>query len=266
MSKGLRFFGTNFNENQFGGTPDASSRTDFAEFAFDGLIGTKWTSSGEDTDGNDIFLEMDYGISRNIDSFFVYNTNIDDVEVQYHNGSIWITIGDGIATITKSIDGNHLFVKLDSSVNTQKVRVIGSDTIVANEEKHVTLFYAFIELGQFEYFPKLKPRFTPKQNVFDTTDGRGFVIERGEAFSGKIEFKSHVNQNDITLAESLIARKSEFFIWPNGGDESIFSFSFRPFRFQDIFKVAIIGDSRPELTKNYYKAGYNNVINLKEVV
>lgn len=266
MSKGIRFFGTDYCENQFEGTPDASSRATFAEFAFDGLIGTKWTSDGENTDGNEVYLEMDFGISRTIDSFFVYNTNIEDIEVQYWNGSAWVSCTSGNATIVKSTDLYHYFVNLNTAVTTQKVRVAGGDTITANQEKYVTLFRAFYELGQFEYFPDLKPKYTPKQNVFDTTDGRGFVIERGESFSAKLTFKSHVNQNDITLIESLIARKQEFFMWPNGGDESIFTYEFRPYRFQDIFKVAIVGDTSPKLTKNYYRAGYNNEIDLKEVV
>jgi hypothetical protein len=128
------------------------------------------------------------------------------------------------------------------------------------------LFHAFLQVGQFEYFPEFSPKFSSKQNVFSTMDARGFVIERGEAFSAKMTLKSHVNQNDITLAETLLSRKEPFFIWPNGGDETIFRFSFRPYRFQDIFKVTITGENAPDFTKNFYRAGYNNTINLMEVV
>jgi len=266
MAKGLRFFGTDFNENQFNGTASASSASDNAIFAFDGLQGTKWLSSGENTDGNDVFVEMDYGFDRQIDSLFVYDHNIDDIEVQYHDGSNWVTANTSIATIVKSSDLFHYFVKLNSAVNTQKVRVAGSNTITADQEKYVTLFHAFNEIGQLEYFPDFSPRISSKQDSFTLTDGRGFVIERGEQFSAQINFKSHVNQNDITLAETLIDRKSPFFIWANAGDESLFTYKFKPFRFQDIFKVTIVGSSSPEYTSNYYKSGYNNKINLIEVV
>lgn len=265
MSKGLRFFGTDYNELAQEGTPSASSRTTFARFAFDGLIGTKWTSDGEDSDGDDVFLEMDFGVNRTIDSFFVYNTNIEDIEIQY-DSSGWVTCNSSIATITKSLDGLHLFVKLNSPVTTQKVRVAGSDTIIPNEEKYVTLFHAFLEIGQFEYFPDFDPKSELTQNKFKTNDGRAVIIERGEQFTAKIKFKSHVNQNDIDLAETLIARKESFWIWPNGGDESIFRFSFRPYRFHDIFKVAITSDSESKLTDNYYKSGYNNTLSVEEVI
>lgn len=266
MSKGLRFFGTDYCELGFYGTPDASSRSSFAQFAFDGLVGTKWTSDGEDTDGDDVYLEMDFGTNRTIDSFFVYNTNIEDIEVQYYDGAAWVTCNSTIATITKSADLAHLFVQLNSPVTTQKVRVAGGYTITADQEKYVTLFRAFLEIGQFEYFPEFTPKISNKQDVFSTMDARSFIIERGEAFSAKIQFKSHTNQNDITLAETLLDRKEPFFVWPNGGDESIFRFSFRPYRFQDIFKVSITGDNSPDFTKNYYKSGYNNTFNLIEVV
>lgn len=266
MAKGLRFFGTDYNNKVFDGTITASSRDSLKEFAFDGLTGTRWTSDGEDTDGNEVTLEMDYGINRTIDSFFVYNTNIEDIEVQYWNGSAWVTASASIATIVKSADFKHLFVKLNAEVTTQKVRIAGGDTLTANEEKYLGMFFAFMELGQFEYFPGFKPNIDPEQNVFKTTDGRHFVIERGEAFSASIDFVSHVNQNDIDLVEDLLERKEPFYIWPNAGDESIFTYSFKPFRFQDIFKVTIIGNNSPEYTKNYYKAGYNNTVRIIEVV
>lgn len=264
-NKGLRFFGTDYNNNAFGGTAAASSRTSLEEFPFDGLSGTKWTSDGEDTDGNEVTLEMDYGFNRTIDSFFIYNSNIEDVEVQYWSGSAWVTCSDSIATIVRSADLLHTFVKLDAEVTTTKVRIVGSDTITPNEEKYVHTFLAFLEIGQFQYFPDFDPENEPEQNVFKTTDGRGFVIERGESFSAKITFKSHKLQVDINLAEELRTRKEPFYIWPCGGDVSIFSYTFYPYRFQDMIKVTIVGPSKAKLTKNYYKAGYNNVLSLIEV-
>jgi hypothetical protein len=266
MSKGIRFFGTDYNAKELDGTSSASSRTANAQFAFDGLLSTKWVSDGEDTDGDAVYVEMDYGTNRTIDSLFVQKTNIEDVEVQYYSGSAWVTCNASIATVTKSADLFNLFVKLNASVTTQKVRVAGSNTVTPNEEKEVVLFRAFMQLGQFAYFPDFTPKITTKQNVFNTTDGRNFIIERGEVFSGKLDFKSHVNQADITLMELLIARKEPFFIWVNGGDESIFSYSYRPYRFEDIFKVSIVGDFNSKPTKNYYKAGYNNSVDIVEVI
>lgn len=265
--KGLRFFSTNYSELSFGGTITVSSADNTKQFAFDGLTGTRWITDGEGTNGDTVSLEMDFGFNRTIDSLYVYNTNISNIVLSYWNGSSYTALTGSNATIIKDATGYFVFVKLNVPVDTQKVKVTGSNTIVANQEKYVTQLMSFAEIGQFEYFPDFDPEIEPEQNVFKTTDGRGFVIERGEAFSAKITFKSHVNQNDIDLAEELYARKEPFFIWPNGGDQdNIFKFTFRPFRFQDIIKVTLVGKRSPQFSKNYYRAGFNDVMNLIEVV
>lgn len=267
MSKGLKFFGTNYAELAFGGTIAVSSADNVKDFAFDGLTGTRWITDGESTDGNAVSLEMDFGFNRTIDCIYVYNTNIDDIVLSYWNGASYTTITGSNGTIIKDSTGYFVFGKLNTPVDTQKVKVTGSNTIVANQEKYVTQLMSFAEIGQFEYFPEFDPEIMSEQNIFKTTDGRNFIIERGEAFSAKITFKSHVNQNDIDLAEELYARKEPFFIWPNGGDQDdIFRFSFRPFRFHDIMKVSIIGKRSPQFSKNYYKSGFNDAMNIVEVV
>ncbi len=267
MSKGLRFFGTDFNSRNFAGTITASSAVSLQAFAFDGLRATKWTSSGDNTDGDSITLERGFGTNRTIDSFYVYNTNIDDIVIAYWNGSAWVDLVDGgNATIVKDTDSDFVFAKLTTSVTTQNVRISGDNTIVSNQEKFVGMFFAFLQIGQFEFFPDFKPMVDVFQNVFKTTDARSFVIERGEAFKCEIAPKSHINQNDITLSTTLLERKEPFYLWANGGDNSIFSFQFKPFRFKDIFKMTIVGKNVPGFTKNYYKAGYNNKIKMIEVV
>lgn len=269
--KGLRFFGVDYNNINFDGTANASSNPLLAPFAFDGLTSTRWTSSGQNTDGNSIYLEMNYGFNRTVNSFYVYNTNIADVQVEYWNGSAWVILTSSNATITKSIDTNYLFVRSNTDITTMKVRVIGSNTTPANNEKQITLFYAFTELGQFQGFPGFVPTYLLTQDVFNVTDGRNFIIERGEVFNAQINFVSHQIQNDINLASTLFQYKQPFFIWPNGGNEAIFRFQFRPFRFQDIVKVAVsLGSSStsstPSFTGNFYKAGYNDILSLVEVV
>lgn len=266
MPKGLRFLGTDYANKVFGGIITVSSADSLKTFAFDGLKGTSWTTSGEDSNGDAVSIEMDFGAPRTINSFYVYNTNIDNILIATWNGSSWDDVTSGNATIVKKSDGYFMYAKLTTAVSTEKIRITGSNTIVANQEKYVALFMAFLEIGQFEYFPIFKPSINPLQNVFTTTDGRGFVIERGEVFKAILQLKSHVSVSDIALTTTLLERKEPFFLWPNGGDESIFSYVFKPFRFEDIFKVTIVGSNKPMFTKNYYKAGYNNEIKLIEVI
>lgn len=270
MAKGLRFFGTDFNENSFGNDVTVSSASDKYKFMFDGLKDTKWISDGEDSDGNEVSVEVLFGNTlrpntRVIDSFYIHETNIEDLEIQYYTGSAWATLNSSVATILKSDDNRNIFVQSNTELTVQKIKLVGSDTLTPNEEKEITLFMAFLEAGQFEYFPDFTPKRDVTQSKFKTSDGRNIVIDRGECFEAKIKFESHVNQNDIDLIEELLSRKEPFFIWPCGGDESIFEYSFYPYRFRDIFKVSADGDNAPKVTKNYYKAGYNNTVNLVEV-
>ena len=262
MSKGLRFFGTDYNNIAFANTVTVSSRDANKNFMFDGLIYTRWISSDENTDGNAISIEVDYVTNKTFDSFYIYNTNISNVAIDYWNGSSWISV----STLIKSTDNRYVFGHLSSPVTATKVRITGSNTIVADQEKSVTLFNTFLEIGQFEYFPTPKYKNNSKQDILKMDDGRNFIIERGGAFEVTLTFKSHVNQNDINLMRTLIDRKESFYIWECGGDISIFTYSIKPFRFRDIFKVAIVGPDSGEYTKNYYKGGYNDKIKMIETV
>jgi len=264
MAKGLRFFGTDYNNIALEPSVTVSSGDTLKNFMFDGLLATKWTSIGEGTDGSPISVEIEFSTSRTINCLYVYSTNIEDITFWYDDGG-YVEITSSNATITKSSDGYHVFVKLNTNITTSKLKITGEDTIVENQDKYITEFYSFLELGQFNYFPDFSPKIDNTQNVFKLDDGRNFIIERGESFEADITFKSHINQADITLIETLLARKEPFFIWPNGGDETLFIYKFKPFRFQDIFKVAISGDNSPEFTRNYYKSGYNNKIKVIQV-
>ena len=261
MSKGFRFFGTDHNNIAFSNTVTVSSRDANKDFMFDNLIYTRWISDGENTDGDAISVEVDYVTNRTFDSFYVYNTNIDDIAIDYWDGLAWVSVSG----LTKSSESRYVFGYLSSPITATKVRITGSNTIVADQEKSITLFYTFLEIGQFEYFPTPKYKNNNKLKIMKLDDGRNFIIERGGAFENELTFKSHVNQNDIDLTRTLIDRKEPFYVWPCGGDVSIFTYSFKPYRFQDIFKVAIIGPDGGEHTKNYYKAGYNDKIKMVEV-
>lgn len=262
---GLRFFGTDWCELPFGNTITANSNADLQDFMFDNKESTKWISDDKSTSGLPISVEIDFGQQRCIDSVFIRNTNISDIEVQYYVSPDWATFGDTNATILKSADSKNVFIKSNETLYPTKMKIYGTDTITLGQEKYVSIFRAFCEIGQFEYYPMFEPKRKRFQSVFNTMDGRRVIIERGERFEAMLKFKSHVNQNDIDLIEELLERREPFFIWACAGDTSVFTYSFYPFRFKDLFKVSIEGDSKPYLTKNYYKAGYNDDIKISEV-
>jgi len=263
--KGITFFDFNFALQEFGGTVAVSSNDAVKWLAFDGRKDTRWLSSGEDTDGDAISLGRDLETNRDIRAFYIYNTNIANIAFEYYDGS-WQTVTDGVnAVITKSADGKYIYVLLNAKITMSKIRITGSNTIVADNEKEIYNIYAFDLIGTLE-FP-INPNPTEKLNekVLKKEDSKNIVITKGDSLEFSLNIKSHINQNDIDLLETLKRRKTEFHIWINAGVEGQFIYSFAPYRFKDIYKVARVRGGNPSLTKNLYWTGLNDRIRLVEV-
>lgn len=260
MAAGIKLFGFNYNGEGYLPTISVSSGTNTMSYPTDNLKYTRWSTSGQSTDGDNVFWACDYGAPRTIDNVFVLQTNISNLQFVYGTGD---TPCPSCVT-TKSTDGMHYNFKLGAVV-TDRYKLIGSTTIVANQEKYINEIYSFAELGQFEYPVQLRPKRVKSQVDLKLENGKHFVINKGEALEGQLRFKSHINQNDIDLYTNLIERDSEFHIWPCGGDETQFTYKFWPYRFQDIFKVSIIKSISPMYTKNLFKSGLNDTVDIVEV-
>lgn len=269
MPAGIKFFGEDFNSSSyFNNVITVSSNDSNKGFALDNLNYTKWVSSGENTDGNQVTFEVDYSsyTERGIDSFYLENTNISNAEFEYWNGSAWVLVEDGVnATVIKGVSDTYVYAKLNSPVTVTKVRVKGDSTFTADQEKEFYEFRTFLEIGEFETRPDIFPKFTAEEEIHTLSDARKFIFRIGKSFGARLDVKSLVRQNDIDLIEDLLLREVPMFIWICGGDVEQFSYSFKPYRFQDLYKVEIVGDEAPKVTRNYYKAGYNNVIYFVEV-
>lgn len=260
MSGGIKFFGFNYCGSGYSPTLNVSSGTNTMAYPTDNLRYTRWSTSGQSTDGIDVHWACDFGAPRTIDTVFVYQTNISNLQAVYGTGD---TPFPGCVS-TKSIDGMHYYISC-TPVITDRIKIIGSTTITANQEKYINEIYAFAELGQFEYPVQLKAKKIKAQVDLKLEIGKHFIINKGSALEGQLVFKSHVNQNDIDLYTQLVERDSEFHMWPCGGVETQFAYKFWPYRFDDIFKVSVVKDITPTFTKNLYKTGLNDTLDIVEV-
>lgn len=267
MGEGIRIFSDDFANNNKGGTSTASSNTGFSEFAFDNIKWTKWYSVGEDTDGDEAYIEREFTASLSLDVFYAWKTNITDGVFQYWNGSIWVDITSGIATLLQKNNGNNYYYVaiLDSPIDTTKIRFKGEDTSPANLEKDIVLFHAFQNIGQFEFRPTLTPDFEPSQIKTTLINAKRFIFNQGEAFVGTLIFNNHFNQNDIDLYQTIVELKQPFYIWKSGGDEAQFTYLHEGHRFEDIYKVSIFGKRSPRLLDNRYNLALNVSLRLEEV-
>ena len=152
----MRFFDTNYLFRSFGGSFGASSNSAIAYMAFDEKTKFRWRSASEGTNGNAIYLERILLAPVSINRIFITETNISDLTIEVDIGAGYVSLPS--ATLTKSDDGYSYFYELASPINLSKIKFIGSNTIVANEEKYITNAYAFQEIGQIKYNDAVKPQ------------------------------------------------------------------------------------------------------------
>ena len=258
----MRFFDINYGLNKFPGTATASSQSENASSCFDNLTYTSWLSNGEDTDGDAVYVERDLLTSKAINRIMVIGTNISDISLEYHNGSIFTALS---ATEIKSADNtNVLFEFTDPSAS--RYRIIGEDTIITNEEKEIQEIYMFQELGQLTIPPNdIKPKRIIEQSKHKLINAKNFYFNIGRRWEIDLKFKAHLGQTDIDLIESLILRDLEFHAWINDDEESVMLQKMEPFRFKDILKVAVDKGSSPSYYNNLFFSGVNETFKLVEV-
>ncbi|MFA6582671.1 MAG: hypothetical protein WCS77_00085 [Elusimicrobiaceae bacterium] len=263
---GTKFFDYNYALQAFGGAVIASSNDTKKWYAFDGNKRTRWITSGEATDGDAVSIERDFQTNRVVRCLFVYDTNISDIAFYYWNGTAYVEFQDGVnCEIIKSTDYKHIYVEAAANITTAKIKITGSATLTANQEKYIGLFHSFKLLGALAYPIALNPTRNLEQVKHKLDNAKYFIIDKGEAAEFSLKIKSHINQADIDLLEALKERKAEFYIWPNGADESQFTYSFAPYRFKDLYKVCLVDKFSPEYTGNYYRAGLNDTLKMVEV-
>lgn len=261
----MRFFDFNFAFKGFGCTYDASSNATIAEAGFDELENTYWESSGENTDGNSIYLEADYGVSRTTDRGFIRNTNISDAAIELWTGAAWVTPAN--YTSVRSTKGAlySYYVSFDSTPHT-KIRAVGSNTTPANEEKQIQEIYSFSDLGHLNIPPSdINPKRIKEQNKHLLDNGKYYLFTRGRRWEIELKFKAHVGQDDIDLMMSLVNRDLEFYVWANDNEEAYMNYTLPPFLFENVIKVSIDKGDNPGYYKNLFFSGMDNSIKLIEV-
>jgi hypothetical protein len=261
-----RFFDTNYLFENFGGTVDASSATAIASLAFDEDTAFAWTSDGEGTDGDAIYLERVLTTAATVNRIFVRQTNISDLTIQVDIGAGYVSLATATAfTLTKSNDGTNYFYELDNSIAIDSIKFEGEDTITANEEKTIGQAYAFMELGVLANNDDIKPKRDRVQVITKLNSGKVDVVTKGRTWSFKLKLKSHYNESDNDIIDTVLQRDSEMWLWINDDQEDSMKMVQEPFRFQDLYKVEFQKGDSMRFNKNMFFSGVNVDFNLIEV-
>lgn len=259
----MRFFGTNYLFSNFGGDFDASSNAALATFVFNENNQFAWFSTGEGTNGNAIFVERTLDETITIDRIFVKNTNISNLTIEVDDGGGY----DALAsfTLTKSNDGTCYFYELATPISIVGIKFIGSNTIVADQEKQIGQALSFLELGSLKNVADIQPKRERIQAIAKLNVGKVDIINKGVQWSFKIKLKSHYKSGDNAIIDSVIQRQQEMWLWLNDDEEDSMVMTQEPYRFKDLYKLAFQKSDSMRFSKNMFYSGIDVDFDLVEV-
>lgn len=225
---------------------------------------TGWFTFGSN-DAANTQIDVDMVDAKNIDHIILIKHNFAAYTIQYWNGAAYTDFSTAI-----NVSGNtaetteHTF----DSVNTTKIRLIITGTIVANADKKCRQFIVTekIGAGQFEGWPIVKPTLSLNRRVNFTPSGKAYVVESAQSYQVDLSVLSWKSDTDLTIVEEMFFNNSAFLVWPCGGDESQFSTVRRGYRLEDIFLMKCVNEWKPEYYKGNYFMGIKANIKLVEVI
>jgi len=257
----MRFFSENRLYTLLGSTINESSGT--GSLAFDEATRYGWTSNGEDTDGDSVYLENILTVATLIDRIFVKDSNIDNLTITVDLGAGYVALSyDEVQSSSDS--KTHLFI-LNTPISLEKIKISGSNTIIADQEKTIKQVYAFTELGRIENYEDISPSRERVQKINKLQAGKVDVIDFGRYFTFKLKLKTHYVEDDNAVIDMLLQRNVPMFVWINDNTESVMTMYQEPFRFKDIFKVSVQKKDKLSFAKNLFFSGIDESVDMVEV-
>lgn len=261
-----RFFDTNYLFENFGGSFNASSSSGLAFLSFDEDRSFSWTSNGEGTDGTSIFLERILDTPISINRVFAKETNISNLTIEVDIGAGYITLNTASNfNLIKSNNGENYFYELDNSISISKIKFIGSNTIIPNQEKTIKQCYAFMELGIIANNDDIQPKRVRLQAITKLNSGKVDIVNKGISWSFKLKLRAHYKQSDNEIINTVLQRGSEVWLWINNNQEDSIVMLQEPYRFSDLYKVTFQKADSVRFNSNMFFSGIDVTFNLVEV-
>lgn len=256
----MKFFDTNFLFKVFGGFFNASSGT--PEFAFNDNSVYSWTSSGEGTDGNSVFVERILDQATTMNRIFLQETNISNYSIEIDSGSGYLPLVP-TATVTSLSGKSHLISFANLLVS--KLKISGSNTLPANQEKVIQNIYGFMEIGTIIAVDSTRVSHNVDQKVSNMLFGGKDIINIGMDYEFTISLKANNLPDDVATFETIRYLGREMYLWINDNSENVFKVFQRPYRFQDIYRVSREGKIAPRYEKDFVGSGITDSIKLVEM-
>jgi hypothetical protein len=223
-----------------------------------------WTTT-DSTDAANTELIFDFGDLVEINRIFLIQHNLKAYTIQYWDGAAYQNFSTPISeTNNSAVDKLHEF----NNVETSRVKLVITGTMVADDDKFISQFVATQEIGQFQVMqPRIEDaRVSRNRKVLKSLSGKAKIMRS----SGFIEFKFSqtgvTNDNDLTLLETLHDYYDGFLVWISGGDVSQFRNERIAYRLKDLIFMNITTEYQPEWKNGFYNQGIDVKFNMTEVL
>lgn len=258
----VRFFRKNKCDYSLSPTVSASEGTTYAARVCNRSNLQSWFTTGS-VDANNTTLTVDMGDLRAVDSILLAKHNFKAFTVKYWNGSAYVAFSTPIAETNNTAASNFYSF---TSVNTTKVQITITGTMVANADKYLYQLLLLETVGQLTAWPVIIPSFDKNKQITKMLSGKQYVVDNIGGYSAELDVKIWSSSADLTILEAIYDAVDGVTYWPCGGSESQFSSRRVGWRMEDIFLVRPTDIFKPEFYKGLYTSGLTIKLKLAEVI
>ncbi len=260
----MRFFDSNFSARYQGGAVDQSSGLGWNAFNENSLF--PYVSTGQDTDGDSVWIDRELVADTIITRIFISKTNIANLVIKYmkDGDSSYTTLLASQYDLTTSEDGTGFLFNIKTNITLNKLRLEGANTTPANEEKMLENIYLFNEIGEIKIFKKIIPERERNQKRLKLDSGGSVIVNKGYGWKISLTLDANNQASDVETFNKLRNSEKNFFVWINDNSEFAFNVYQDGYNFGDLIKVGAFGKSKFEYTDNYFGHGIKDKLTMYE--
>jgi hypothetical protein len=221
---------------------------------------TGWVTTGSADAGNTtLTIEFD---QRFFDTIILVNHNFKNYTVQYWDGANYVNFSTTVNVSNFAKDTSfHQFTE----VETDRIRIVVSAAQVVDADKFLSQLIITTQLGQFQNNWVISESMSSiNKSLSKTVSGLSWVSTKQGAFEMDVSSQHVINDNDLSLIETINYLPEGFLVWPCGGDETQFRTERVGFRLRDIFYMVKTSELNPVWANGIYNQGTNIKFNLRE--
>lgn len=244
-------------------TITADNGQDYVDFVRNRNNTSGWMTTGSvDADNTNFLVVWDDPVA--IDRIILVGHNFKGYTISYWDGSAFQAFSTDInVTNNTETTTEHEF----TSVNTERIAIVITGTMTANEDKRLTQLIAATAIGQLSGWPLIRnPKVGRNRTTSKMLSGKALVRENVGNFSCTLSVENWSSDADLALIEELYFKNEGFLLWLCGGDEDQFSSRRIGYRLEDIYLMKCADEHTPEWANGFYKSGMKIGIDMIEVV